>query len=81
VIYLPRSTASDANEAVQKSSGSSWDYSGHETILVVDDEALCDHANEILPKHGYKVMCALGSEKALEILKTKAVDLLFSIEL
>ena len=79
VIYLPRCIGSDAGEPVLKTVDSSWDYSGHETILVVDDEeAICDLANEILLKHGYKVLCAPSGEKALEILKTEAVDLLFS---
>ena len=79
VIYLPRCIGSEADEPVLKIADSSWDYSGHETILVVDDEeALCDLASEVLLKHGYRVLCAASGEKALEILETEAVDLLFS---
>ncbi|MFV9614758.1 MAG: response regulator [Gammaproteobacteria bacterium] len=79
VIYLPRYFSSVAIETELKTVTSSWDYSGGETILVVDDEeALCSLANEVLVKHGYKVLCASSSEKALEILETETVDLLFS---
>ena len=79
VIYLPRLTSSASVEAILETPNSSWDYSGDETILVVDDEdALCSLANDILVNHGYKVLCARSSEKALEILKTETVDLLFS---
>ncbi len=78
-IYLPRCIGSDADEPVLKTADSSWDYFGHETILVVDDEeALCDLAEEILLKHGYKVLRAPSGEKALEILETETVHLLFS---
>jgi PAS domain S-box-containing protein len=79
VIYLPRYISSASVEPELKTVSSSWDYSGHETILVVDDEdALCNLTNEILVKHGYKVLCASSGEKALEILETETVDLLFS---
>ena len=79
VIYLPRFTSSASADPELKTVDSSWDYSGDETILVVDDEeALCSLANDILVKHGYKVLCARSSEKALELLKTETVDLLFS---
>ena len=79
VIYLPRYISSVSVEPELKAVGSSWDYSGDETILVVDDEeALCKLANDILVKHGYKVLCAGSAEKALEILETETVDLLFS---
>ncbi len=79
VIYLPRYISSASVEPELKTVSSSWDYSGHETILVVDDEdALCNLANDILVKHGYKVLCASSAEKALEILETETVDLLFS---
>ncbi len=79
VVYLPHCFSSAAGDPVLKTADSSWDYSGDETILVVDDEeALCGLAEEILIKHGYKVLCAENGKQALEILKTESVDLLFS---
>jgi CheY-like chemotaxis protein len=79
VIYLPRCFRSATDEPVLKTVGSSWDYAGYETILVVDDEGeLCSLAKDYLSKHGYKVLCAHSGEKALEILETESVDLLFS---
>ena len=79
VAYLPHCFSSASDDPVLKTADSSWDYSGDETILVVDDEnALCGLANEILVKHGYKVLCAESGKKALEILETESVDLLYS---
>ena len=79
VIYLPHCFSSAADDPVLKTADLLWDYSGDETILVVDDEnALCGLAKEILVKHGYKVLCAESGKKALEILETENVDLLFS---
>jgi len=78
-MYLPYCFSSVSDEHVPKTMDSLWDYSGDETILVVDDEeALCGLAKEILIKHGYKVLCAENGKKALEILETESVDLLFS---
>ncbi len=79
VVYLPHCFSSAVGDPVLKTADSSWDYSGDETILVVDDEeALCGLAEEILIKHGYKVLCAENGKQALEILETESVDLLFS---
>jgi len=79
LIYLPRCFRSATGEPVLKTADTPWDYSGDETILVVDDEGeLCGLAKDFLSKHGYKVLCAQSGEKALEILKTESVDLLFS---
>jgi len=53
--------------------------SGHETILVVDDEvALRELTEEILTSHGYRVLCADSGEQALNMLENESVDLLFS---
>ncbi len=79
VIYLPRCLSSATDEPVVKTADTSWDYSGDETILVVDDEGeLCGLAKDFLTKHGYKVLCAQSGEKALDILENETVDLLFS---
>jgi len=79
VIYLPHCSSLLSDEPVLNTTDSVWDYSGDETVLVVDDEnALCGLAKEVLSKHGYKVLCAENGKKALEILETESVDLLFS---
>jgi len=79
VIYLPHCFSLLPDEPVLNTTDSAWDYSGDETVLVVDDEnALCGLAKEVLSKHGYKVLCAENGKKALEILETESVDLLFS---
>jgi PAS domain S-box-containing protein len=55
------------------------DYSGNETILVVDDEyALRSLAEEILSLQGYKVLQAQDASNALQLLKTHHVDLVLS---
>jgi PAS domain S-box-containing protein len=79
VIYLPHCFSLLPDESEQKATDSAWDYSGDETVLVVDDEkALCGLAKEILINHGYKVLCAENGKKAFEILETERVDLLFT---
>ncbi|RDH82497.1 MAG: hypothetical protein DIZ80_09430 [endosymbiont of Galathealinum brachiosum] len=79
VFYIPRYKSSkietsdeDAVELVKLPTGT-------ETILAVDDEvALLELNEEILQNHGYTVLCATNAEQALEILKSKSVDLLLS---
>ena len=52
---------------------------GNETILVVDDEvALLNLTAEILETHGYQVIKAENGKRALEILGSEKIDLLFS---
>jgi len=52
---------------------------GDETILVVDDEpALRELANQILTHFGYQVLLASCGEVALNILSSHAVDLMLS---
>ena len=74
VIYLPR-----AIEAVEHKTilGERLpeSYVGSETILVVDDEiALSELAEEILTNNGYRVLIASSGERALELLATHKVD-------
>jgi len=55
------------------------DYSGSETILVVDDEyALRSLAEEILSLHGYRVLQAQDGNDALQLLEHHHVDLILS---
>ena len=79
VIYLPRYTGPSVDNPGPEVNDSLWDYSGDESILVVDDEeALCLLAKEILLMHGYKVLCAVSGEDALKMLETEDIDLIFS---
>lgn len=55
------------------------DYSGHETILVVDDEpSLSTMLDDLLSGKGYRLIQATSAEHALNILQKNHVDLLIS---
>jgi len=78
-LYFPRlmnnvkSTTSNVNIRTDQV------LNGHETILVVDDElALRELSADILGRHGYNVVCASNGEDALNILKSKNIDLVLS---
>ncbi len=77
-LYFPRYAA--AQPATTPADGvDSKRFAGNETILVVDDEpALLDLAEEILSAHGYRVLTAASGEEALKILGSQPVDLLLS---
>lgn len=78
-IYFPRYLPTSVSITVEDSEAMSVSSSGHETVLVVDDEiTLRELAEEILTSHGYRVICAESGEQALEILENESVDLLFS---
>lgn len=54
-------------------------FTGEESILVVDDEEiLLDMASEILQTAGYKVTKAISGHKAVELLQKQQYDLLFT---
>ena len=78
-IYLPRSV-SDTENAVTDASNNATQWTGTETILVVeDDEALREYASEILEELGYSVLSACDGAAALEILSGgDHVDLLLT---
>lgn len=77
-LYFPRHQ-DKGSESIAAQPVTETDLSGHETILVVDDEpGLRDLAQEILAAQGYKVLSAENGEQALTILETKSVDLLLS---
>ncbi|RDH85665.1 MAG: hypothetical protein DIZ80_01685 [endosymbiont of Galathealinum brachiosum] len=85
IIYLPRylySTSEDNPDLVTPDKNlpsSSKIISGHETVLVVDDEdSLRLLVEEILLSNGYKVLTANNAEQALKTLETEHVDLLLS---
>lgn len=76
-IYFPRYRESNDLEKIEEQ-GDTMNFSGSETILVVDDEqALLDLSCEILSQQGYRVLSAKNAEQVLDILAQQAVDLLF----
>ena len=79
-LYFPRNHESSYKEqSVEKNIFSDTDYSGTETILVVDDEPeILSLSYEILTPHGFNIILAENALKALEILENETVDLLLS---
>ncbi len=76
-IYFPRCQKSSDVESTELQRDFA-DFSGSETILVVDDEqALLDLSCEILSQQGYHALPAKNAEQVLEILEQRDVDLLF----
>jgi len=77
-MYFPR----DKSQADIDNSGDSTPHErlrGHETILVVDDEAkLLSLCTEILDQQGYRVLPANSCSEALQLLDANKVDLMFS---
>jgi two-component system, cell cycle sensor histidine kinase and response regulator CckA len=79
-IYLPRqlepAPPAVAPEVVQRSKGS-----GHETVLLVEDEAMILRvAKTALERRGYRVLCASNGVEALEVSRTTAtrIDMLIT---
>lgn len=78
-LYLPRYQSDITAVQVEKESDESNDYSGNESILVVDDEeGLRNLAKELLGSYGYQIKCAESAEQALELLDKHAFDLMLS---
>lgn len=77
-IYLPRYVEADSK--LEEVSSKEKTYpKGHENILIVDDEvALLDYAEQLLKGWGYKVYSAKNAADAFTILEDTAIDLLFS---
>ena len=77
-LYFPRYQTSKStinSEAKRQLT----DYSGSETILVVDDEpVLVKLASQILSRYGYQVIAADSAKQALALLETNPVDLIVS---
>ncbi len=78
-LYLPRADTATADEQNQQHIDGDVPR-GHETILVVDDEADLLHiAVSHLERLGYQVLTAGSTDSALQRLDTaKSIDLLFS---
>ncbi|MCK4710511.1 MAG: bacteriohemerythrin, partial [Gammaproteobacteria bacterium] len=78
-IYLPRSHEVKYQSLPGKYDITERQETGHETILVVDDEAaLRQLASEILLNKNYRVLSAKNGIEALKILETEHVDLMLS---
>jgi CheY-like chemotaxis protein len=77
-LYFPKNKGSNEMKTALKDYGAE-NLEGRESILVVDDEVtLLDVASTILSKWGYDVTCAQNGELALEVLRSKPVDLILS---
>lgn len=78
-LYFPRYEQNGVNSQLNIGSELAPLASGHETILVVDDEpALRELARQILLDAGYKVLTASNGKEALNLLPTQAIDLVLS---
>ncbi len=79
-LYLPKSSDRSIPPEAEAETASSQPASGHETILVVeDDRDVLDVTAESLRQLGYQVVTAVDAARALEILRgAQPVDLLFS---
>jgi len=76
-LYFPHCSLKPTES--EETSNVKSESKGNETILVVDDElALCEMADNILKNNGYQVLTANNAQQALEILKNNKIDLLLS---
>ena len=75
--YIPSQKNADSEEDAVSSEKN--DYSGNESILIIDDEdALREMLEETVRHYGYKVFSAASPGAALDILQTDSVDLVIS---
>lgn len=79
-MYFPRSLLGSSPGSQHTIGDVGDEFNGSESILIVDDEpALRDVANETLTQHGYATRTAANAEEALEMLRSGAkFDLVFS---
>jgi len=79
-LYLPRSNEVIQIDAVSSKESKSALAEGNETVLVVDDEeALLELAEELLLDLGYRVLTAANGQQALDVLTREAnIDLMIS---
>ena len=78
-VYLPRHTGDEDTTGRESRIPDAARAIGTETILVVeDDEVLRSYTTEILAELGYRVLAAQDGSKALRLLETNQVDLLFT---
>lgn len=78
-LFFPRHYADSTTLVIEQVQNIAPSESGHETILIVDDEEpLCNMAREILSGQGYHVLQAFSAKQALDILQTETIDIVFS---
>lgn len=78
-LYFPRDTQSDKASQTSNNQPATEDYTGTETILLVDDEqAILELNAKLLQDQGYTVLQALNAEQALKILTQETPDLMLS---
>jgi len=79
-LYFPRKTGKvDVKNSEAEIDSDGEELRGTETVLLVDDEvALLQLAQNILKQQGYKVYCAEGADNALWILSRNKVDIMIS---
>ena len=78
-IYLPVCENDTVLQEQNNTAEATEDNTGHETILVVDDEeALRELMIEVLSQNNYKVLSASNGDRALDVLQRHHVDLMLS---
>ena len=78
VLYFPR-YQQDIDHEEKTEENEAIDFTGTETILVVEDEpALLNLVTEILTQQGYRVFGAERAKQALDILGKENIDLMLS---
>ncbi len=79
-LYLPRATAVETEIVSSEQKAETQYPSGHETILIVDDEIDLLHlADKYLTELGYRTYLAENAAQAMEVLmRQKGIDLLFT---
>ena len=78
-LYFPLAKSHNITNQESSNFKTNRNFSGTESILVVDDEpALLELIKEILKEQGFFVFCAKNAENAMEIIKSQHVDLVLS---
>ncbi|MCW8935331.1 MAG: response regulator [Gammaproteobacteria bacterium] len=76
-LYFPRNTSSEKDTDMSNGQSITQDYTGTETILLVDDEKPILELNaKLLEGQGYNVFQALNAEQALKIIPLEKPDLM-----
>ncbi len=78
-LYFPRSPETETPVETIDTKDNRLNLQGNESLLIVDDEpALVELADEILNAYGYQVFSASSAAQALSILEKTHIDLMIS---
>jgi len=78
-LYFPRSPETETPAKTTDTENNRLNLQGNETLLIVDDEpALVELADDILNTYGYQVLSASNARQALSILEKTHIDLVIS---